>query len=237
MAIGEVLSADLIKSKIYTAVNTIETMLIGVITSVDHVNLKYGVQPVLNRYDDGDKEFVESAILFECPMMSNKCGSFFIRLPYEVGDMVYVGCSKYSVDEAISDNLTKPNRMYGVQQFRQIDGVILGGILSDSEQRLSSDNTSDLLIQNRKTNDKFVILASGGIELVTKTKVIVDSPETEVSGNLTVNGNIIGKSNINIEGSGTIGTVTTKKGTTLDGHTHPYNPGSNPTTSTGAGEG
>lgn len=237
MAIGQQITADNIKKRIKDSVSNVETMFIGTITSVDAVNLKYSVQPVLNRYDHIDKKHVESAILFECPMMSSKCGSFYIRLPYAVGDMVYVGVSKESVDEAIHSTSPHNNRLFGVEQFRLIDGVILGGVLSGEEEALSSENTSDFLIQNRKTKDKFVILAGGGIEIVTKTKVFVDSPETEVSGNLTVNGNITGKQNITINGSGTIGTVTTKKGVTLDGHTHKYNPGPGAPAPTGAGEG
>ena len=237
MAINETMSADAIKSRIANVANSIETMFVGVITSVDAVNLKYGVQPVLNKYDKGDKLSVEPAILIDCPMLSNKCGSFYIRLPYEVGDMVYVGVCKDSIDESILSTSIRDNRMAGTKMFRQIDGVILGGLLSESESKLSSSNTSDFLIRNRKTDDKFVILASGGIELVTKTKVYVDSPETEMTGNLTVNGNIVGKQNITVDGSGMIGTVTTKKGITLDGHTHTYNPGPGAPTPTGKGEG
>ena len=237
MAINETISADAIKAKIAKATDSIETMFVGVITSVDPVKMRYGVRPVLNGYDPVDKVSVDSAVLVECPMMSNKCGLFYIRLPYAIGDMVYVGVCKDSIDESIISSEHKDNYMQGAQKFRQIDGVILGGLLSESEPQLSSENANDFLIQNRQTNDKFVILASGGIEIVTKTKVYVDSPESEFSGNLLVNGNITGLQDLNIAGAGTIGTVTTSKGTTLDGHTHQYNPGDNPQTSTGAGEG
>lgn len=243
MAIKEMIGADSVRRKISRAIANIETMFVGIIQSVDAVNMKYNVQPILNKYDFVDEISIESAVLYQCPMMTHKCGSFFLRAPYEVGDIVYVGVCKESIDESLAGNSIKDNKMLGVEGFRQIDGVILGGLLCDIEPRLSSENTDDFVIQNRKNGDKFVIFVNGGIEILTKTKVTVDSPETEctgnilVKGNMTVEGNITGKSDLNITGSGTIGSVITAKGTTLDGHTHQYNPGINPPTSTGTGEG
>lgn len=243
MAIKETIGADSVRRKISRAIANIETMFVGIIQSVDAVNMRYNVQPILNKYDYVDEVNIESAVLYQCPMMTHKCGSFFLRAPYQVGDVVYVGVCKESIDESLAGDSIKDNKMLGAEGFRQIDGVILGGLLCDTEPRLSSENVNDFVIQNRNNGDKFVIFANGGIEILTKTKVTVDSPETEctgnltVKGNVTVDGNITGNSNLNVTGSGTIGSVTTAKGTTLDGHTHQYNPGSNPPTSTGTGEG
>lgn len=243
MAIKETIGADSVRRNISRAIANIETMFVGIIQSVDVANMRYNVQPILNRYDRVDDIHVESAVLYQCPMMTHKCGSFFLRAPYQIGDVVYVGVCKESIDESLAGSSIKDNKMLGVEGFRQIDGVILGGLVCDTEPRLSSDNANDFVIQNRNNGDKFVIFANGGIELLTKTKVTVDSPETEctgnltVKGNVTVDGNITGNSNLNVTGSGTIGSVTTAKGTTLDGHTHQYNPGDNPPTSTGTGEG
>lgn len=237
MTSRDTLSSEAIKYKIAKAINAIETMFVGVITSVDHVGLRYGVQPVLNRYDEVDKKSIVSAVLVDCPMLSNKCSSFFIRLPYDIGDMVYVGVSKDSIDESIISGEARDNKVLGVSKFRQIDGVILGGVLSEQEQQLPEGNANDFLIQNRKNDDKFVIKADGGIEIVTKTKVTVDSPETDFTGNLNVAGNVSIVGNIAVEGDGTIGSVTTKAGVTLDGHTHKYNPGPGAPTPTGPGEG
>lgn len=243
MAIVENTTTENVKNRISAAIADIETMFVGIIQSVDHINMKYSVQPILNRYDLVERTIIESAVLYQCPMMATKCGGFVIRAPYEVGDVVYVGVCKDSVDQSLVSNTPSDNKLYGVGQFRQIDGVILGGLMCDTEERLSEENTTDMLIQNRKNKDKIVIKADGGIELVTKQKVLVDSPETEVTGNMvvkgnvSVDGNIVGKADINISGSGTIGSVTTANGVTLDGHTHEYNPGPGAPTPTSAGKG
>jgi hypothetical protein len=231
MAINETMHPEAIKLRIAKASSLIETMFVGTITSVDPVNLKYSVQPATDKYDMYDKKVVKSAVIFECPMMSNKCGSFFIRMPYQVGDMVYVGVCKDPIDESLSSSEPKLPTASGVSQFRQSDGVILGGILSSYEEKLSSSNAKDFLIQNRKNGDKIVMFNGGGIEMTTGTKVTINSPETDISGNVNIAGNI------NVVGDGVIGTVTTKAGVTLDGHTHKYNPGPGAPTPTGTGEG
>ncbi|MGL5050164.1 MAG: polymer-forming cytoskeletal protein, partial [Fusobacteriaceae bacterium] len=152
-------------------------------------------------------------------------------------------------------------------------GIILGGVLSDEEPRLSSSNTEDLILENRGNGDRIVMTKSGGLELYTSIHVKIDSPTTHITGilnvdgdingksNLTIDKNIIGKGNLDITGNATVtgniagkaglsvagggtvtgslkgGTIETSKGTTLDGHTHQYNPGPGGPTPTAPGQG
>lgn len=240
MAIKHSLPASTIKEMIKNSIDTVETMFVGYITSVDAVNQRYSVQPILDDYDEVEKKSVKSAVLFNCPMMSSKCGGFVIRMPYEVGDTVYVGVSKKSVDEALSGKGNTQNRMAGVSNFRQVDGVILGGLLTSSEGGLSSDNTSDLLMLNRNTGDKITMLAGGGVEIEVNTdirikgsnlnmefdSVNISSPETTITGNLSVQGSLVAN-----------GINSTKSGISLDTHTHEYIPGDKPKTNTSVGKG
>ncbi|MGL5717662.1 MAG: Gp138 family membrane-puncturing spike protein [Paraclostridium sp.] len=229
---------NLIKSHI----GSINTMFIGTITSIDIARQRYGVQPVL-MLRGKDDTFTKRATIAHCPMSFIKTSTFYIRAPYEMGDMVFVGCSKESIDEAVIDGNIKESRSDGVSLFREVDGVILGGVMSDSEPELTSDYANDFIIQNRKNGDLVSIKKSGGIKMITGTKVEIVSPLTEIQGKLhvtedvTMDANLNVSGNINVAGSGTIGTVQTSKGTTLDDHTHTYNPGSNPPTNTGTGVG
>lgn len=248
MAIANYVTKDFLKQKVNEQFASMETMFIGSIISVDTVNMRYSVQPVLKDSDIHGSE-VDRAILFSCPMMTMKCRDFYIRAPYQVNDMVYVGVSKYSVDESIINSSSRTNRVNGVRNFRMIDGIILGGVLSDEEPRLSSSNSEDLILENRGNGDRIVMTKSGGLELYTSINVKIDSPTTHVTGNvqidgeLTVSGNITGESDLLINGAGKIvgalqaGAVKTDKGTTLDGHTHSYNPGPSPPAQTGSGNG
>lgn len=248
MAIANYVTREFLQRKTGELYDSIETMFVGAISSVDSVNMKYNVQPVLND-NETSGEKITRAVLVRCPMMTMKCGDFYIRAPYKVGDMVYVGVCKESIDESIINSSPRNNRHYGSSNFRMIDGVILGGILSDEEPRLSSSNSEDLVLENRINGDKIVMTKSGGLELYTSINVKIDSPTTHVTGNvqidgeLTVSGNITGESDLLINGAGKIvgalqaGAVKTDKGTTLDGHTHSYNPGPSPPAQTGSGNG
>lgn len=244
MAINEKMHPDAIKRRIEESAKSINTMFVGTIVSVDHVNMNYNVQPILTEFDEIDGSDIVKAILFECPMMLSKSGEFFIRIPYSIGDVVYVGVCKESADESLTSSEPHRNKNNGTTNFRMVDGVILGGLMTLEEQRMPSSNLNDLLIQNRRTGDKMVLVSGGGIELnspslvkVITPKLEILSPETTMSGNLTVTGNITGKANLNITGAGQIGSVTTKAGVTLDGHTHTYNPGPGSPTPTGTGKG
>ncbi|MGL6100845.1 MAG: Gp138 family membrane-puncturing spike protein [Fusobacteriaceae bacterium] len=242
--IGDVLPLDMIKDRITNEVNSIETMFVGIVTSVDEKRMRYSIKPAIGGYDRVTGENIESPNIFECPMMISKSAEFYIRIPYAIGDVVYVGCSKESIDQALSSSVSHENKIKGVRQYRKVDGVILGGLLADDDGTLSGSNPKDLLIQNRKTNDKIVLVSGGGIELdspslvkIKTPKLEILSPETTMSGNLTVTGNITGKTNLNITGAGQIGSVTTKAGVTLDTHIHTYNPGPGAPTSTTSGKG
>lgn len=219
------MQADAIISRINKVSDSMNTMFVGIVTRVDASRLKYDVQPVLNAYDLVKKIAVEPPILFECPMLIQKSAGFFIRIPYAVGDMVYVGVCKQSLDESMTTAEPHDNRNYGMSQFRIIDGVILGGLLCDEEDVLGEENANDLVIKNRKNGDSIIMLETGGINMTTGTKVTITSPETEVSGNMKVLGDFVG------------GTVATASGVTLDGHTHKYNPGPGGPTPSEPGEG
>ncbi|MGL5716973.1 MAG: Gp138 family membrane-puncturing spike protein [Paraclostridium sp.] len=265
--IGERMPADEIKRRINLTYENINTMYVGSIVSVDPVNMNYSVQPVINDYDSVDGEEVVRAIMFECPMMISKSQDFYIRIPYKVGDLVYVGVCKESADESVLSNQPHTNRARGISKFRMVDGIILGGVMMVEEPRLSSSNTNDLLIQNRKTNCKMVMLEGGGFEFITdfdittksknvnmdvaenfnvKCKVAnieasssatIKSPTTTVTGNLSVGGGISGAGDLSLSGKGTVGAMVTNGGVSLDGHTHTYNPGPNPPTNTSTGKG
>lgn len=237
--IGRTINYNETIRQIKKSIKEINTMFVGVIVDADYKRNRYGVQPVLMT-DNG----IPKGTIASCPMSFTKTGTFYIRAPYEVGDMVYVGCSKESIDESIINGSVRENRIDCPSNFRIVDGVVLGGIVSDSEEELDSNYSSDFIIQNRKNKDTIVLKASGGIKMVTGTKVeiesplvAIESPETTISGTLTVQGTITGNSTAKIVGALNAQTVTDDGGVSLGTHTHMYNPGDNPPTSTGQGEG
>lgn len=230
-------------------INRINTMFIGTIVNADYSRNRYSIQPVL-MYMGDDEIPITKAILVNCPMSFTKTKSFYIRAPYEVGDMVYVGCSKDSIEESVIDGSIRASRLSANNKFREVDGVILGGVMSDTEPVLSPEYTTDFLIQNRINGDLFAIKQTGGIEIKTSSDInitatsninvncetanvnasgsvaistsnmTVSSPETSFSGNVHIGGGLM------VDGDGTsAGTlrgsvVQTSGGIDLGSHIH-----------------
>ena len=230
-------------------ISNINTMFVGIIEKVDVANMKYNVKPIINAYDEVEDKSIESATLFECPIMAQKSGSFYIRVPYAIGDVVYVGVCKDALDESLASNVPRDNKMIGISNFRAIDGVVLGGLMCETEEKLSGENIDDLIIQNRANKDKIVLKKNGGAEIKVGSLVKIDAPTTHITGVLNVDGVVNAKSdanitgnttisqNLNVSGAGTIGSVTTADGTSLDSHTHTYYKGGGALTNTGSAKG
>ncbi len=221
--INRTTTVDDVKRRIKESINKIETMFVGVVTGVDYERNRYGVQPIL-KHTASDGNLIDMPILANCPMCFTKTKDFYIRSPYVIGDVVYVGCSKDSIDESIQSNQPVENRNNGVSKFRLIDGVILGGVMTDEEPVLDSEYTEDFIIQNRQNKDLVVIKKSDGILMKTGVKVDIDSPITNIKGVLNVDGVTNLKSEANITGATTItnvvnttGMVTTGGGVSITG--------------------
>lgn len=225
--ISRTITYSQVKKEIRESISKINTMLVGVISSVDYDRNRYDVQPILKEKNIKG-EFIHRAMLIKCPLSFTKTKSFYLRAPYEIGDIVYVGCCKESIDEAIGDsNVVENNSEYDFL-FREIDGVILGGIMVDDEPVMSSENTSDFIIQNRDNGDTIILQKSGGAKIKTSSQITLDTPVTNITGDVNITGNtsIIGNTTTQgtiVSASGITGkTVTNGNGIDIGTHTHKY---------------
>jgi phage baseplate assembly protein gpV len=165
----------------------LSTMYVGVISAYDPERNRYTVTTVI-KPTGADGEELDPLTTIECPASFIKTGSFFIRAGYKLGDMVFVGVNKSSIDEAIISSEIRSDRTNQNTVFSHVNGVILGGIMSDSEPALTTDNANDMILYNRKTGDKIVMLEGGGIIIDTPTSVTVNCDTAEInSTGVTVN--------------------------------------------------
>ena len=234
--IDRIVTLKNVKDLVDNRIKKINTILVGIIYSVDYSLNRYNIQPML-QYKDIKGEYNNRAILLRCPMSFTKTKDFYIRAPYQVGDVVIVGCSKESLDDALTSNTPLKNSKEGTMQFLEMNGIILGGAMTDSENTMSEDNTTDLLIQNRNNGDKIVLKKTGGVEITTTSNVIVNSqsatvnsssvevnsdgvnvnsPTTTFSGNVTIGGNM------SCVGAVSGATVTNGNGIDIGTHVHEY---------------
>ena len=227
-----------VKNMIMTHINEINTMFLAIVEDYNVETGKITVLPkmkMLNNYD----EYVDRAMLVECPTSCIKARDFYLRIPYKKGDIVYVGCSKDALDNMLLDNNTGVSSLDGVRKFRLTDAVVLGGIFVDTENSMSNEYPDDFIIQNRQNNDIIVLKKDGGVQVRTSTKFQIDASEVEINAN-TMNMNVgattttgdsitqnvsstVNSGNVVIAGSLQAGTVdSTNGGISLDNHTHQY---------------
>lgn len=221
-------------------ISKINTMFVGIVSGVDYSRNRYDVQPIIKTKAIND-EYIDKALIIKCPMSFTKTKSFYIRAPYEVGDIVYIGCNKESVDVALTGSVTLANTEEYRYLFREMDGVILGGVMNDIEPELSSDNLSDFIIQNRDNNDVIILQKTGGAKIKTSSQITLDTPVTNITGDVNIEGatHIKGAtaidSSLNVQSSITGATVTNGSGIDIGTHVHEYISPSGPK-KTGVGE-
>lgn len=228
-----------VKRMIKSNVNEINTMFLAIVEDYNTQTGKITVIPKLKMLDNYGN-YVDRAMLFECPTSCIKAQNFYLRIPYKKGDVVYVGCSQEALDDLVLNNTTSVSNLDGVDRFRLTDAVILGGIFVDTENKMTTEYPDDFVIQNRDNNDIIVLKKSGGVQVKTSTKFQIDASEVEINAS-TMNMNVgstittgdsitqnvsttTNNGNVTITGALKAGTIdSTGKGISLDNHTHTYN--------------
>lgn len=232
------------KKLIQDKINEINTLFPAIVESYDVQTGKITVLPK-TQFINNDGEYQDRALLFECPTSYIKAQSFYLRIPYQKGDIVYVGCSQDSLNTLLKDGNTNASSIDGVRRYRLTDAVIIGGLMQDTEKTMTSEFPRDFVIQNRVNDDIIVLKENGGMYCRTGTKFQIDATDVEINSSTmtmnvdktTTNGSTITQNvsettnsgNVSISGTGTVsgalkgGTVDTiTGGKSLDNHTHGY---------------
>lgn len=227
-----------VKNMINNNNNEINTMFLAIVDNYDIQTGKITVIPKLKMLDNNG-EYIDRALLFECPTSCIKAQNFYLRIPYKRGDVVYVGCSQEALDDLLLDNRTNVSSLEGVDRFRLTDAIVLGGIFVNSENKMTSEYPDDFVIQNRDNNDIIVLKKSGGVQVKTSTKFQIDADNVEINAknmtmnvqSTTTNGSSITQNVSQTQNSGAVvitgalsaNTIdSTGKGISLDNHVHSY---------------
>lgn len=100
--------------------------------------------------------------IIEAPVSLLKAGSFIIRPPYKVGDIVLVVFSERSLDYILQE---APQDTKSRARHRLDDAIIVSGLKIDSQADLPEEHSEDLLIMNTESSSKAVLTKDGDIIL------------------------------------------------------------------------
>ena len=209
---------ETIKNMIDDSLNEIHTSLPCKITSVNHSAGTCTVQPLAKR--ELCQKMINYPPLIDVRLDFLKFGGWSFQIPRKVGDIVWVGFS----ETALSDETS-------LERFSLNEPYIIGSCEKDFE-----NNSDDIILQGKGT--RIEIKGNGDITILAGSNETTITSNVTLNGDLTINGNTTQVGNTKQTGNVLItGGVTATEdvqgaGKSLKGHTHKYNPGENPPTST-----
>ena len=136
----------------------LHTCLICKITKVDLEQMVADVKPLNQKKFKGENP-QELPLIQSVPIALMHTKDFYIRPPYDVGDIVVVVFSERRIDEIMNfgKDEAKGNRKHSMD-----DGIIISG-LSLFKNSLSEEHKGDLLIQNKNNKSKIVMKPNGEV--------------------------------------------------------------------------
>ena len=209
---------EIIKTMIEDTQNEIHTSLPAIIKSVDYGAGTCTVEIIPQRVLCG--KLTKYPTLIDVKLDFLKFGDWKLQFPRKEGDKVWIGFSESTISEDTS-----------LERFSLNEPYIIGSCEGGYE-----DNSEDIILTGAGT--RIEIKGNGDINIIAGSNKTTITSNVTINGDVTINGNTtqIGDTTqtgtVTINGSiGASGDVT-GKGISLNDHTHNYNPGSNPQTST-----
>lgn len=197
---------EVIKSMIDDSLNELHTSLACKITSINHSAGTCTVQPLAKR--ELCQQKIDYPPLIDVRLDFLKFGGWSFQIPRQVGDIVWVGFSETTLSDETS-----------LERFSLNEPYIIGSCESGYEA-----NSDDIILQGAGT--RIEIKGNGDITILAGSKQTTITSNITLNGNLTINGNTTQKGSITATGD------VQGAGKSLKDHTHSYNPGDKPKTST-----
>jgi hypothetical protein len=173
--------AELLDAAMLTKLADLHTCFPARIEAYDYTTQRASVKPLLNRkLRDGRIESLP--VISNVPVWMPRSGGASITLPVSPGDTCFVACTERSIDEWLQrGGVQTPAdpRKHSLFDAVAFVGLIPFNVGTDAE------NAQDVLIQY--AGSKVRLKPGAAVEIEAATVKII-SPETEMTGNLTVAG-------------------------------------------------
>lgn len=207
-----------IKQGIDSRLKDLHTSMPGIIETFDPVKQLASIQPAIKRIfitREGDIEILTPAnlpILINVPIIFPRGGGFSLTFPVKKGDECLLTFCERSIDNW---HETGQVRVPGARRFHSLsDATAFVGISSLTNKIPNYDDTNVQLKSDDGTVE-FTLFTDGTAKLKADTKVTLDAPDAECTGNMKVLGNL------EVIGSSTLSATVTSNGKDIsDTHTH-----------------
>ncbi len=218
----------LVKSLIRKDREQLHTFTLGIIESFDAEKMRAEVKLLENVFFNGN--YYESPMIVDCLVQFPKTKTFYIRMPYEVGDKVVVAFCESNISEIMVGGKTTNQTL--TRKHSMDDLVVIGGWISENETKTTSDNIKDIVIVNTKHNSKISFTEDNNINITNVKNINVDcqtanltANNTNITSTTTINGSTTVNGTLNVSESVTTPSIIaesslTVSGTEMKAHTH-----------------
>lgn len=173
---------EVLKSFFNSKINELNFCLPAKIVTYDFSTQKASVKPLLKKVYTDDS-VIDLPIVNNVPVMHPSSGGASITFPVKKNDQVLLVFSQRSLEEWLDNG--KDIAPDDPRTFDLTDAIAIIGLRSFNNQSPAKNN-DDLMVSYG--GSEITIKKNKDIELKTATKVKINSPESEFTGNLKVNG-------------------------------------------------
>lgn len=159
---GDARLGELVRSLIEQRVGHLWTAVLGRIEKIDHKKCRAEVRPLV-KLPVGQNKWADPGVIYEVPIDIARAGPFYVRRPYQQGDIVLLIVATHSLENQIYDH--QPREVpYGHRHMLH-DAILIGGFRADTDPTYPERWRDDLLIQNSETGDTIVLYHDGGMDV------------------------------------------------------------------------
>ena len=214
--------ASNIKQGIESRVKDLHTSMPGIVQSFDAALQLATVQPAIRRIfvtREGDKEILvptDLPILINVPVVFPRGGGFSLTFPVAEGDECLLVFCERSIDNWHQTGKVKTP---GAKRFHSLSDATAFVGLSSLPNKVPNYDDTNVQIKKDDGSVEITLLTDGTMKLKANTKINVETPDTEFSGNVKINGDL------EVVGASSLSSTVTSNGTNIsDTHTHEGSP-------------
>lgn len=179
--------ASNIKQGVETRLKDLHTSIPGIVESFDAEKQLASVQPAIKRIfitRDGDTEILTPSdlpILINVPVIFPRGGGFSLTFPVKKGDECLLTFCERSIDNWHN---TGKIQVPGARRFHSLSDATAFVGISSLTNKIPDYSTIGVQIKKDDGSVSITIKDDGDIEMISPTKVFVDAPLLECSGDV-----------------------------------------------------
>jgi len=151
--------------------------MIGKIEKFDGEKMRAAVKPLM-KFKNKLEETTDYPILIDVPVNFLYAGGFYIRPPYEAGDLVWIGFSTFGIDGALKEETREEDET----AFNMENACIMGSVAKTDFSDVSDFSEDGLLIGHK--NGTMIQIKNGEVNITGADKVnFLSANESYVKGN------------------------------------------------------